>query len=345
MLNILKIRYGGWISENSSDGGDEVMKKKRIALLTSGGDAPGMNAAIRAVVRKALYHKFDVVGVNRGYQGLISGDFSQMELKSVAGIINRGGTMLKSARSKEFMTEEGFATAIRNIKEHNIDAIVVIGGDGSMAGARKLSKAGIPTLVIPATIDRDMQGTEYTLGFDTALNTILEAVNKIKDTSFSLDRVAIIEVMGRHAGHLALMAGIACGAEIILIPEIAFDIDSICEGLIRSFNRGKQYSILMMAEGVGTGSNIAAQIASRTNFSPSVTVLGYLQRGGTPSAMDNIIGSRMGAAAIDSIMLDKVNCLISMQHGDIIAVPYNQITENKMGIDCSLQEMANIIAI
>lgn len=321
------------------------MKKKRIALLTSGGDAPGMNAAIRAVVRKALYHKFDVIGVNRGYQGLIDGDFRKLELKSVAGIINRGGTMLKSARSKQFMTEEGFDMAIRNIKEHNIDVIVVIGGDGSMAGARKLSNAGIPTLVIPATIDRDMLGTEYTLGFDTALNTILEAVNKIKDTSFSLDRVAIIEVMGRNAGHLALMAGIACGAETILIPEIAFDIDSICEGLVRSFNRGKQYSILMMAEGVGSGSDIAAQIASRTNFSPSVTVLGYLQRGGTPSAMDNIIGSRMGVTAVDNIILDKVNGLISMRQGNINTIPYNEISEHKVDVDLSLQEMASIIAI
>jgi 6-phosphofructokinase 1 len=333
------------MSQKINDGGDEVMKKKRIALLTSGGDAPGMNAAIRAVVRKALYHKFDVVGVNHGYQGLINGEFIQMKLKSVAGIINRGGTMLKSARSKQFMTEEGFGLAISNIKEHNIDVIVVIGGDGSMAGARKLSNAGITTLVIPATIDRDMMGTEYTLGFDTALNTILEAVNKIKDTSFSHDRVAIIEVMGRNAGHLALMAGIACGAETILIPEIDFDIDSICEGLVCSFKRGKQYSILMMAEGVGTGSDIAAQIASRTNFLPSVTVLGYLQRGGNPSAMDNIIGSRMGVAAVDNIILNKVNCLISMQHGNINAVPYNEIEEYKMGIDLSLQEMASTIAI
>jgi len=321
------------------------MKKKRIAILTSGGDAPGMNAAIRAVVRKALYHHLNVIGVNRGYEGLMNGDFCKMKSDSVAGIINRGGTVLKTARSQQFKTEEGFGKAVQNIKEHKIDVVVVIGGDGSMAGAQKLSEAGISTVVIPATIDRDMPGTEYTLGFDTAINTILEAVNKIKDTAFSHDRVAIIEVMGRHAGHLALMAGIACGAETILIPEVAYNIDSICEGLLHSYNRGKQYSILMVAEGVSTGSEIADQIVARTSFSPKVTVLGYLQRGGAPSAMDNIIGSRMGAAAVDSILLNQVDCLMSMQHGNIVAVQYKQVTEYKTGVDCSLQELASILAI
>lgn len=320
------------------------MKRKRIAVLTSGGDAPGMNAALRAVVRTALYHKFGVIGVSHGYQGLINGDFKSMNVGSVAGIISKGGTMLKTARSREFKTTEGFSKAIQNIKEHNIDAVVVIGGDGSMAGAQKLSKAGIPTVVIPATIDNDMPGTEYALGFDTAVNTILDAVNKIRDTAMSHDRVAIIEVMGRHAGHLALSAGLACGAEYILIPEIPIGIDEVCKGLTHSTERGKQFSIIVAAEGVGHGDKIAAQISDRIPLSTSVTVLGYIQRGGSPTATDNIIASRMGAAAVKTIIEGKYDCLISSQCGDIVTLPYEEAFKKKRGIDHTLYEMAGILA-
>lgn len=321
------------------------MKKKRIAVLTSGGDAPGMNAAIRAAVRKALSDKFEVVGVFRGYEGLMHGDFKRLNLDSVAGIINKGGTMLKSARSELFKTPEGLAAAVRQVRENDIDAVVVIGGDGSMAGARKLSAAGIPTLVIPGTIDGDMPGTEYTLGFDTALNTILEAANKIRDTASSHERIAVIEVMGRHSGNLALQAGLACGAEAILVPEVPFDIGKVCAGLIRSYHRGKQHSILMVAEGAGKGAKIAEEIAARTAFSPNVTVLGYIQRGGNPSAMDNIVGSRMGAFAVDCITRGEVDRLVAMQSGAIVAVPYETAIAQKAAFDLPLHELAGVLGM
>ncbi|MEN6566030.1 MAG: 6-phosphofructokinase [Veillonellales bacterium] len=318
---------------------------KRLAVLTSGGDAPGMNAAIRAVVRKGIHHGFEVFGVDRGYAGVLNGEFSLLNSHSVAGIIQHGGTMLKTARSEAFKTEEGFALAVKNIQEHYIDYLIVIGGDGSMAGAVKLTAAGIPTIVIPATIDNDMPGTEYTIGFDTALNTVLDAANKIRDTAESHERVAVIEVMGRSAGHIALMAGLACGAEVILLPEKALDMAAVCEGLKRSHARGKLYSIVMVAEGVAKGYDVASQIKENTGFNPNITVLGYIQRGGNPSAHDNIIASRMGAAAIDCILENNANCLIALQKSEIVAVPYEQTTEYKRGIDLSLYETAGILSV
>ncbi|EAX47856.1 6-phosphofructokinase [Thermosinus carboxydivorans Nor1] len=318
---------------------------KRLAVLTSGGDAPGMNACIRAVVRKGIYHGFDVFGVERGYEGVIDGLFRPMGLNSVAGIIQHGGTMLKTARSERFTTEEGFAAAIRQLRELAVDALIVIGGDGSMAGAARLAAAKVPTVVIPATIDNDMPGTEYTIGFDTALNTVLEAVNRIRDTAASHERVAVVEVMGRSAGHIALMAGLACGAEAILLPEHPADMDDICKGLKQSHQRGKLYSIVMVAEGAGKGFDVAAQIAERTGFKPHVTVLGYIQRGGSPSAFDNIMGSRMGALAVDTVIQGNVNRLIAYQQGQLVAVPYEQAFANKRGIDLALYELASILAI
>ncbi len=321
------------------------MMVKRIAVLTSGGDAPGMNAAIRAVVRTGIYHDFEVFGVERGYEGVLDGRFILMNLNSVAGTIQRGGTMLKTARSELFKTTEGFNLAVSQLKKHLIDQLVVIGGDGSMAGAVKLTAAGINTMVIPATIDNDMVGTEYTIGFDTALNTVLDAVNKIRDTAESHQRVAVVEVMGRSSGHIALMAGLACGAEVILLPEKPLDMDSVCNSLKQSHKRGKLYSIVMVAEGVSKGYDIAAQIQERTEFNPHVTVLGYIQRGGSPSAQDNIMGSRMGTLAVDSIIRGEHNQLISWQQGQIITVPYEAAYNFKRGIDLSLYDMANILAM
>lgn len=318
---------------------------KRIAVLTSGGDAPGMNAAIRAVVRTAIHNGFEVFGVERGYQGVIDNKLVLMNAHSVGGTLQYGGTMLKTARSEEFKTQQGFELAIRNLQEHYIDYLVVIGGDGSMAGAVKVSAAGIETMVIPATIDNDMAGTEYTIGFDTALNTVLDATNKIRDTAASHDRVAVIEVMGRSAGHIALMAGLACGAETILLPEKPVDIDSICQGLLRSHKKGKMYSIVMVAEGAGTGYEIASQIAERTIFKPHVTVLGYIQRGGSPSATDNIIGSRMGAAAVTSILKGDTNRLVASQNGQIITIPYENTKDFKQGINLELYDLARILAM
>lgn len=317
---------------------------KKIAILTSGGDAPGMNAAIRGVVRTGLYYGFEVYGVEKGYEGLIDGCIRPLTVKSVAGIIQHGGTMLKTARSEEFKTIAGQEKALHNLRARDIDVLIVIGGDGSMAGAQMLTQQGLSTMVIPATIDNDMNGTDYTIGFDTALNTVLDAVNKIRDTAESHQRVAIVEVMGRSAGHIALQAGLACGAEAILLPEEKFDIDKLCNGLKQSHRRGKLYSIVMVAEGVAKGYEIAEQIAEKTVFNPHVTVLGYIQRGGSPSAVDNIIGSRMGAKAVESIMLDEYNRLVSWQKGELLTIEYEQAFKREKGIDKSIYKLAAILA-
>ncbi|AIF49666.1 6-phosphofructokinase [Pelosinus sp. UFO1] len=321
------------------------MSNKRIAILTSGGDAPGMNAAIRAITRKGLYHGFEVFGVEKGFQGLINGTFLPMSLESVAGILDQGGTILKTARSEEFRTEAGQAVALRNLENQLIDVVVVIGGDGSMQGAMRLSELGVNTIVIPASIDNDMPGTEYSIGFDTALNTILEAANKIRDTSISHDKVAIVEVMGRNCGNLALMSGLACGAETILIPEITNDIGEVCEELLESYKRGKLYRVVMLAEGVGRGHDIATQIAARTNLPISVTVLGYIQRGGNPTAMDNIMASRMGAAAIDEIIANKSDFLVAMRHGKLVSVSYGKENEFQPGVDLGEYELSRVLGM
>ena len=318
---------------------------KRIAVLTSGGDAPGMNAAIRAVVRKGLHHGLDIFGVERGYEGLVHCDFMPLSRNSVSGIISYGGTTIKTARSEAFKTQGGFMRAVRNLVDNKIDALIVIGGDGSMAGAQKLSAAGIKTMVIPATIDNDMCGTDYTIGFDTALNTVLEAVNKIRDTAASHERVAIVEVMGRTAGHIALMSGLACGAEAVMLPEQPLDIDALCQQLNESHARGKQYSIVMVAEGAAKGFELAAQISKRTSYNPHVTVLGYIQRGGAPSAMDNIMGSRMGALAIDTLVAGESGRLVASCKGELLTIPYAEAFAMKRGIDLSLYDLIRILAI
>ena len=317
--------------------------QKTIAILTSGGDAPGMNAALRAVVRKALSAGLEVYGVERGYDGLIGGRFMEMHHHSVAGIISRGGTMLRTARSQAFQTPEGFAIAVRELKDRQIDVLVVIGGDGSLAGARRLADSGVATVVIPATIDNDMPATEYTLGFDSAVNTALDAVNKIRDTAASHEQVAVVEVMGRHSGHIALTAGLACGAEIILLPEKPADIEAACQSLKRSHHRGKQYSIVIVAEGVGKGHDIAQEITVKTGLRTHVTVLGYIQRGGGPTAHDSIMASRMGAAAVDAILAGPANCLMAWRQGGVVAVPYADIGE-KPGVNLELYDLAMVLA-
>lgn len=321
------------------------MKKQKIAILTSGGDAPGMNAAIRAVTRKGLYHGLDILGVEKGYQGLIDGNFMPMQLSSVAGIINHGGTILRTGRSEAFKTVEGQELAIVQIKRQDIGAVVVIGGDGSMQGAKQLAALGINTVVIPASIDNDMRGTEYCIGFDTALNTIVEATSKVRDTMASHDRVAIVEVMGRSSGQLALMSGIACGAEVILVPEMPLAMEKICAGLLDSAKRGKLYSIIMLAEGVGKGHDIAEQISKRTKFPVRVTVLGYIQRGGSPTATDNIMGSKMGAMAIEGIIKGKTNFLVALRNGNLNMVSYGEEERFQLTIDRNQYELAQILAM
>lgn len=318
---------------------------KRIAVLTSGGDAPGMNAAIRAVVRRSIENHIDVFGVERGYEGLVNNDFIPLTRRSVAGIIAHGGTVIKTARSEAFMTNGGFGQAVENLRDNKIETIVVIGGDGSMAGAQRLSEAGIKTMVIPATIDNDMCGTDYTIGFDTALNTVLDSVFKIRDTAASHERVAIVEVMGRTAGHIALQSGLACGAEVIMVPEQPMDIDELCQQLNESHGRGKQYSMIMLAEGAGKGFDLAEQINKRTHYNPHVTVLGYIQRGGAPSAYDNTMATRMGALAIDAILLGDTDRLVACRDGKLLTVPYQEAFTVKRDLDFELYQLARDLSI
>lgn len=285
---------------------------KRVAVLTSGGDAPGMNAAIRAVVRKAIYHQVETVGIIQGFHGLINGKLKPLKLGSVGDVIHRGGTMLGTARSEEFKTAEGQNKAVRILRENKIDGLVVIGGDGSLKGAKALAQLGVAVMGIPATIDNDVAGTDRTIGFDSALNTIMEAVDKIRDTATSHERTFLIETMGRQAGHLALHAGLACGAESILIPEAPYSLDEIVSRLKHGYERGKKHSIIIVAEGAGRVEEIREQLRERTGWECRVTVLGHIQRGGTPSASDRLLASRMGAYAVE--------CLLNGQWGHMVGI-------------------------
>jgi len=276
---------------------------KTIGVLTSGGDAPGMNAAIRAVVRMGIYKGMKVLGIERGYNGLIRGDIKEMDMGSVGDIIHRGGTVLKTARCEEFRTQTGQEKALKTIKDYGIEGIVVIGGDGSFRGAMQLSQLGIPTIGVPGTIDNDLPYTDYTIGFDTAINTVLEAIRKIRDTINSHDRVNIVEVMGRHCGDIALYAGLAGGAESIIIPEIDFDLNEVCERLLNGKKRGKTSSIILLAEGVGGAFELGRKIEEITGIETRATILGHIQRGGNPTAQDVVLASRMGAYAVE--LLDK----------------------------------------
>lgn len=293
---------------------------RKIGVLTSGGDSPGMNAAIRAVARKAIYHNIDVYGIYYGFSGLISNQIEKLEIGSVGDIIHRGGTMLYTARCEEFKTAEGQKKAIENLKKHGIEGLIVIGGDGSFRGAQRLVEQGFPTIGIPATIDNDIPGTDFTIGFDTALNTVIEAIDKIRDTATSHERTYVIEVMGRNAGDLALWAGLAAGAETILIPEEPYDFEQIIARLQRGHDRGKKHSIIILAEGVGRGFKFGKEIQDATNFETRVTVLGHLQRGGSPTASDRVLASRLGGKAVE--------LLIEGLAGRTVGIQNNQMTHH-----------------
>ncbi|ADG83167.1 6-phosphofructokinase [Thermincola potens] len=319
---------------------------KRIGVLTSGGDAPGMNAAIRAVVRKGIFEGLEVVGIKRGYAGLINGEFVDMNLGSVADIIQRGGTILRTARSEEFRTVEGRRRAYANMQEQGIEGLIVIGGDGSFRGAQIFSQEhGVKVIGIPGTIDNDIPCSDYSIGFDTSVNTVVDAINKIRDTATSHERTYVIEVMGRHAGYIALEAGLAGGAESILIPEIPFSIDEIIEKLHRGQKRGKLHSIIVVAEGAASGIEIGKQIKEKTGFDTKVTILGHLQRGGTPTAFDRVLASRMGALAVDLIKAGASGKMIARQHNDLVAVDFDCALSEKRTIDHSVYELAGILAI
>lgn len=283
------------------------MKVKKIAVLTSGGDSPGMNTALRAVVRTCAYNNIDCFGVSRGYQGLINDDIKSLKTRSVRGIINRGGTMLYSARSDEFRTSEGRKKAYENVKKHNIDGIVVIGGDGSFTGGLIFQKEfNVPVVGIPGTIDNDLYGTTHTLGYDTALNTVMDAIDKIRDTAISHDRLFFVEVMGRDAGHIALNSGIAIGAQEILVPEHNIGIQGLIQSLKDSKKNGKTSSIVVVAEGDKTGKNVfdlAKKVEQEfPKYEIRVSVLGHMQRGGSPSCFDRVLGTKMGVTAVESLL-------------------------------------------
>lgn len=295
---------------------------KRIGVLTSGGDAPGMNAAIRAVVRKSIYHGLEVYGVKNGFQGLIDGNIEKMGIGSVGDIIQRGGTILRSARCEAFKTDAGQQQGIEQLKKNGIEGLIVIGGDGSFRGAQKLTEKGYPCIGIPGTIDNDISGTDFTIGFDTALNTIIEAIDKIRDTATSHERTYVIEVMGRDAGDLALWAGLADGAESILIPEREDDFQDVIERLKRGHERGKKHSIILLAEGVGSGFSYGQKIQEATDLETRVTVLGHIQRGGSPTASDRVLASRFGAKSVD--------LMLSGSEGRIVAIKNNQLVDHNI---------------
>ncbi len=323
-------------------------KINKIAVLTSGGDAPGMNAAIRSVVRTCSYHNIKSVGVYRGYQGLVEGDFKDFDARSVKGILNKGGTVLRSSRSEDFRTTEGRKKAYDNLIAAEIDALVVIGGDGSFCGALTLNNEfGFPVIGIPGTIDNDIYGTTYTLGFDTALNTVVEVIDKIRDTASSHNRLFFVEVMGRDAGHIALNTGIGAGAEEILIPEEDLGLDRLLESLKRSKQSGKTSSIVVVSEGDKTGKNVFELKDyvedNMPEYEVRVSVLGHVQRGGSPSCFDRVLASRLGVKAVESLLDGKSNVMVGLVKDEITLTPLNKAIKLKSEIDMNLIRVSDII--
>ncbi|HEY2582537.1 MAG TPA: 6-phosphofructokinase [Mucilaginibacter sp.] len=326
-------------------------KISKLAVLTSGGDAPGMNPCIRSVVRTAIYHGLNVVGIRRGYQGLIEDDMYDMDTRSVSNILNLGGTILKTARCLPFRTDEGMETAYQNLKKHNIDALVVIGGDGTFTGALRFSQKypDISVLGVPGTIDNDLYGSTYTLGFDTATNTVIEAIDKIRDTADAHDRLFFIEVMGRDSGAIALRAGISCGAEAILLPEKETAIEKLIENLKSGQTNKKSSSIVIVAEGDKHGGayDIAKLVQKEVKFyDVKVTILGHLQRGGSPSAFDRILGSRLGFAAVNALLNGKSQMMVGLEANHIKLTSLEEaLNEHKFKLEEDLMAMAEILSI
>jgi len=327
-----------------------VKKIKKIGVMTSGGDAPGMNAAIRAVVRACTYYDAKCIGYYRGYEGMIENDFTELTSRNVKNIINKGGTILKSARSDEFRTVEGRKTAYENLKAENVDAIVLIGGDGTFTGGALFSKEyDIPVIGIPGTIDNDIYGTQFTIGYDTALNTVVEAVDKIRDTASSHNRLFFIEVMGRDAGFIALNAGVGAGAEEILIPEEDQPLEKLVESLNRSKRNGKTSSIVIVAEGDKTGKNVF-ELAdyvkeNMEDYSPRVTVLGHLQRGGSPSCSDRVLASRLGVKAVELLLDGEKDVMVGVRNNQIVATPIMEIMRCKNSINRELLRISDILSV
>jgi 6-phosphofructokinase 1 len=325
-------------------------KIKKIGVMTSGGDSPGMNAAIRSVVRTCAYYKIECAGIYRGYEGMIEGDFIELNARSVKGIINKGGTFLKSARSKQFMTKEGRQQAHDALKAANIDALVVIGGDGTFTGALIFNKEfGFPIMGIPGTIDNDIAGTSHTLGYDTALNNAVEVIDKIRDTASSHNRLFFVEVMGRDVGHIALNVGIGAGAEEILIPEEDLGLERLLDSLKRSKESGKSSSIVIVAEGDKTGKNVF-ELKDYVNehlpeYDVRVSVLGHMQRGGSPSCFDRVLASRMGVKAVESLLDGKSNLMVGLMNDKIAVTPLQKAIKGQSKINKELIRVSDIMSV
>lgn len=321
-------------------------KYRTIAILTSGGDAPGMNAAIRAVVRTAYVNGIATVGVRRGYNGLINNDMREIKVDDVTGITGLGGTMLYTARSEEFMTEAGVLRAVKSCEYMGIDAVVVIGGDGSFRGALDLSKHGIPTVGIPGTIDNDIACTNYTIGFDTAANTAIEAIDKLRDTMQSHERCSVVEVMGHKTGHLAVYVGIASGAIAVIVPERPYDIDiDVIEKIQRGKLHGRTHNIVIVAEGVGGCRELAALIEEKTKMETRETILGHIQRGGSPSARDRVTASRLGRHAVETLVQGRTNRVVGIQEGGLCDYDISEALEMKRGLQDTMYETARILTL
>lgn len=322
---------------------------KRIGILTSGGDSPGMNAAIRAVVRTAVYHGLEVFGIRRGYQGMIEGDIFQMRTTDVSNIIQRGGTILKTARSKEFMTDDGMKKAYEQLQKHGIEALVLIGGDGTFRGAVKFFETyTIPAVGLPGTIDKDLAGTDFTIGFDTAVNTAVEAIDKIRDTAESHDRLFIVEVMGRDAGYIALNSGIACGAEDILLPETNTNIDDVLERIDFDERRKKTVHIIVVAEGddFGGASDLMKKVTDRfPNIDTRAAILGHIQRGGAPTYADRVLASRLGYASVLALTEGKTQVMAGIVNGEIVYTPFANAVKENSKISADMLEMIRVLAV
>lgn len=318
---------------------------KTIGILTSGGDAPGMNPCIRAITRTAIYNGVKVLGFMRGYEGLLNGDVVEMNLSSVADIIHRGGTILRSARCDEFTTEEGLNKALNVINVFSIDGLIVLGGDGTFKGAKNLNDAGVPTICIPCTIDNDMGYTDYSIGFFTAVETVIDAIGKIRDTSTSHGRANIVEVMGRECGNIALYSGLAGGAESIIVPEVEVDMDTICKRLIQGKNRGKLHSIIVLSEGVGNAYEMGKEIEEKTGTETKVTILGHIQRGGTPTIFDRVIASKMGYKAVTLLLQGETSRAIGMKENKVTYLDLDEALSKIRHFDNEMYDMAQILSI
>ncbi|HZK37656.1 MAG TPA: 6-phosphofructokinase [Clostridia bacterium] len=318
---------------------------EKIAVLTSGGDAPGMNAAIRAVVRSCIYNNVRILSVKDGFTGLINAQIEEMNLSSVADIIHRGGTILKTTRCEEFKTKEGQRKAMNVITVLGIDGIVVIGGGGSIKGAKVINSLGIPSIGVPGTIDNDLGYTDYTIGFDTSVNTVVDAISNLRETSISHGRASIIEVMGRDCGNIALYAGLAGGAESIIIPEMEFSIDEVCRKLLRGRNRGKLHSIIILTEGVADPIRIGNEIKEKTGIETRATILGHIQRGGSPTAFDRILASKMGARAVELLIRGDKNRTVGIQGNNIVDMDIDEALNVENIFDVDSYELANVLSI